>query len=54
MTMASYATTSAEAVADIEALQALGASRVLIPAGMFGTHPLQSLQRYGQEVIGRI
>jgi hypothetical protein len=54
MTMDSYATTTAEAVADIEALHALGATPVLIPVAMFGSDPVPSLCRYGQEVIGQI
>ena len=52
LTMDSYATTSGEATADVQALQALGATRVLIPAAMFGGDLGPSLKRYGEEVIG--
>ena len=53
VTMDSSVTTGEEAVADVEALRSLGASRVLVPSVLFGADPAPSLQRYGQEVINR-
>ncbi len=40
-------------VAEVEALGALGATRVVVPAAMFGTDPDRALMRYGENVIGR-
>jgi probable F420-dependent oxidoreductase len=54
VTMDSFVTSGQEALADVSALQALGASRVLIPAGMFGSDPEQELQRYANDVIARV
>ncbi|MGA7420742.1 MAG: LLM class F420-dependent oxidoreductase [Acidimicrobiales bacterium] len=53
LTVDSYATTTEDAATDVKALQALGATRVLIPAAMFGEEPGPSLERYGEEVISR-
>jgi probable F420-dependent oxidoreductase len=43
-----------EALADAEALQELGATRVVIPSVMFGSEPHAALQRFGEDVISRI
>jgi probable F420-dependent oxidoreductase len=54
VTMDSFAASGAEALADVGALEELGASRVLIPAGIFGSDPEPALQRYAEEVIARV
>ena len=54
VTMDSFVTGGEEARADVKALASLGASRVLIPAGMFGSDPAPALQRYANEVMGRV
>lgn len=54
VTMESYVPGGADAVADVKSLQAVGATRVLLPAGMFGADPEGSLGRYGDEVIKRV
>jgi probable F420-dependent oxidoreductase len=53
VTMDSFVTSGEEALTDVKSLEALGASRVLIPAGMFGSDPAPALQRYADEVIAR-
>jgi hypothetical protein len=54
VTMDSFVTKGQEALADVKALEALGASRVLIPAGMFGSDRAPALRRYAEEVIERV
>ncbi len=54
VTMDSFVTSGEEALADVNALKELGASRVLIPAGMFGSDPELALQHYAKDVIARI
>jgi alkanesulfonate monooxygenase SsuD/methylene tetrahydromethanopterin reductase-like flavin-dependent oxidoreductase (luciferase family) len=54
VTMDSFVTNGDEALADVTELQALGVSRVLIPAGMFGSDPAPALQRYALDVIARV
>jgi probable F420-dependent oxidoreductase len=51
VTMDSYATTRDEALADVDALRALGATRMLIPSALFGADVGASLKRYGEDVI---
>lgn len=52
--MDSFVTAGDDALADVKELQALGVSRVLIPAGMFGSDPAPALQRYAHDVIARV
>jgi len=47
-------TAGSEALAEARALQKLGATRVVIPAVLFGEDFTQALSRYGTDVIGRI
>lgn len=54
VTMDSFVTSGDEALADVKTLASLGASRVLIPAGMFGSDPAPALQRYRNEVMARV
>lgn len=54
VTMDSYQSRGEEAVADVKALEAVGASRVLVPAGLFGADPEGGLRRYAEEVIARV
>ncbi len=54
VTMDSFVTNGEEAVNEVKTLEALGASRILIPAGMFGSDPAPALQRYADEVIARV
>jgi probable F420-dependent oxidoreductase len=54
VTMDSFVSSGEQALADVKALEALGASRVLIPAGMFGAEPAPALRRYAEDVIGRV
>ena len=53
VTVQCNATGGEEALTEVKALQELGATRILIPAVLFGTDPQPSLTRYGEEVIGR-
>lgn len=53
VTMDSYATTGDEALADVDTLRELGATRVLIPSALFGRDVGPSLHRYGEDVIAR-
>ena len=53
VTVASYST-GADAVADVRAVAALGATRVIIPAALFGSDVSGSLQDYGEQVIARL
>ena len=54
VTMQCTAVTGDEAVATVEALEAAGVSRVLIPSVLFGTEFETSIARYGEDVIGRV
>jgi probable F420-dependent oxidoreductase len=54
VTMDSFVAGGEEALADVKTLQSLGASRVLIPAGMFGSDPTAALQRYANDVMARV
>jgi probable F420-dependent oxidoreductase len=54
VTMDSFVTSREDAVTDVRALEALGASRVLIPAGMFGSDPAPALRRYADDVMARL
>ena len=51
MTVQCTATGGEEARAEVKALQELGATRILIPAVLFGADLEPALARYGQEVI---
>ena len=53
VTVASYST-GADAVADVRAVAALGATRVIIPAALFGSDVSGSLQDYAEQVIARL
>jgi probable F420-dependent oxidoreductase len=54
VTMPSIVTTGPEAVAEASALQAQGATRILIPSVVFGPEPAEALARFGQDVIGQV
>jgi probable F420-dependent oxidoreductase len=54
LTVSSYAVGDDEAVAEVEALGALGATRVVVPAALFGNEPDDALRRYGEKVIDRV
>jgi alkanesulfonate monooxygenase SsuD/methylene tetrahydromethanopterin reductase-like flavin-dependent oxidoreductase (luciferase family) len=54
VTMDSFVTDGDDALDDVEELLALGVSRVLIPAGMFGSDPAPALQRYAHDVIAKV
>ncbi len=47
-------TAGEEALAEVSALERLGAARVIIPAVMFRADLVESLKRYGVDVIGRV
>jgi probable F420-dependent oxidoreductase len=47
-------TNGADALAEVRALQELGATRVVIPAAMFKEDPQRLLAQFGEEVIGGI
>ena len=51
VTMDSYVTNGDQALAELADLRSLGATRVLVPAGMFAGDPKESLLRYADEVI---
>jgi probable F420-dependent oxidoreductase len=51
LTVSSYATGQDQAKVDVEALEALGATRVVIPAAMFQNDPAEALALYGARVI---
>jgi probable F420-dependent oxidoreductase len=53
VTVQSNATGGEQAVAEVSALQKIGATRILIPAMLFGSDVQSSLNRYGADVIGR-
>ena len=46
-------TAGEKALAEVTALERLGATRVIIPAVMFREDLVESLKRYGVDVIGR-
>jgi alkanesulfonate monooxygenase SsuD/methylene tetrahydromethanopterin reductase-like flavin-dependent oxidoreductase (luciferase family) len=52
ITVQCNATDGEEARGEVEALQELGATRILVPAVLFGSDLQESLARYGEEVIG--
>jgi hypothetical protein len=52
--MPSIVTAGPEAVAEASALQAQGATRILIPSVVFGPEPAEALARFGQDVIGQV
>ena len=53
ITVSSYAVDGDQALADVEALGALGATRIVVPAALFQRDPDQAVMRYGDDVIGR-
>jgi probable F420-dependent oxidoreductase len=53
LTVSSYATGDEQASADVEALEALGATRVVVPAAMFQNDRADALMQYGAQVIRR-
>ncbi len=53
VTVQSYITTADEALDEVNALERLGATRVIVPAAMFKQDPVEALGRYGVDVIGR-
>jgi len=53
VTMQCTAVSGEEAVAAVEALRAIGVSRVLVPSVLFGGEFEPALARYGRDVIGR-
>jgi probable F420-dependent oxidoreductase len=53
LTVSSYSIDEDAAVAEVRALEALGATRIVIPAALFQDDPHVSLMRYGERVIGR-
>jgi len=54
VTVQANATSGDDALTEVMALQELGATRILIPAVLFGSDFQPSLARYGEEVIGRV
>ncbi len=54
VTMDSFLPGGEAALADVKAVEAVGASRVLVPAAMFGPEPEEGLARYADEVIRRV
>ena len=54
VTVPCYATGGEEAMAQVTVLQGLGATRIIVPAALFGGDFETSLSHYGQDVIGRI
>jgi probable F420-dependent oxidoreductase len=53
LTVSSYSIDEDAAVAEVRALEALGATRIVLPAALFQGDPHISLMRYGEQVIGR-
>jgi probable F420-dependent oxidoreductase len=53
VTVQGLATNGDEALAEVAALERLGAARVIIPAALFRDDLVGSLKRYGTDVIGR-
>jgi probable F420-dependent oxidoreductase len=51
LTVSSYSVGDDEAVAEVEELAALGATRVVVPAALFGSDPDSALTHYGKQVI---
>ena len=54
VTVQCNATGRADALTEIDALRKLGATRILIPAVLFGSDPEPSLTRYGRDIIERV
>jgi probable F420-dependent oxidoreductase len=54
VTAQSNVTSGEKALAEVTALQRIGATRVIIPAALFREDLVESLTRYGVDVIGRI
>ena len=54
VTVQGNATDREGALTEVEALQGLGATRILIPAVLFGSDLESALTRYGEEVIDRV
>jgi len=54
VTAQSNVTSGEKALAEVTALQRIGATRVIIPAALFREDLVESLRRYGVDVIGRI
>ncbi len=54
ITVPCYATSGQEALTQVKAWQGLGASRILVPAALFGGEFEASLSHYGQDVIGQV
>jgi probable F420-dependent oxidoreductase len=53
LTVSSYSVGDDDAAAEVEALGALGATRVVVPAAVFGNEPDAALIRFGEKVISR-
>ncbi len=53
VTMPATSTGGVDALAEVAVLQESGATRILVPAALFGDDPRSSLARYGEDVIGR-
>jgi len=53
LTVSSYCIDGAEAVAEMQTLAAMGATRVVLPAALFQADPAGLLSRFGESVIGR-
>ncbi len=54
VTVPCYATGGDEALAQVTEWQGLGATRILVPAALFGGEFETSLSQYAQDVIGRV
>jgi len=54
VTVQCNATEAVDALAEVRSLQRIGATRILVPAVLFGTDLPASLARYGEEVVGHI
>jgi probable F420-dependent oxidoreductase len=54
VTVQCNATGGQEALTEVKALEALGATRILVPSVLFGPDFESSLSRYGEEVIGGV
>ena len=51
VTVQCNATGGPDVLAEVHALQEIGATRILVPAVLFGSDPQPSLTRYGRDVI---
>jgi probable F420-dependent oxidoreductase len=54
VTVCSYCSGGEAAMREIDALRALGTTRVVLPAAMFQSDLEDSLHRYGEDVMGRV